>query len=238
MRCIIVDDEPLAREGMEMNVREVDSLDLVGQFESAVEANNYLADEPVDLIFLDIQMPDLSGLEFIRSMKDCPLVILTTAYPEYALEGFELDVVDYLVKPIRMQRFLKSVNKAREIHEIKSRNGTSTDDTDRPFVYLKSERKYVKVYLDDIVYIEGMKDYVMVQMLESRLMTAMNVKTINKQLDDSFFVRVSKSYIINVDYIEEVSTQNVIVNGKEISIGKTYKDHFFDNYINDHLISR
>lgn len=238
MKCIIVDDEPLAREGMEMNIEEVDSLELVAQFESAVDANDYLTEQSVDLIFLDIQMPEVSGLDFIRSMKNRPLVILSTAYPEYALEGFELDVVDYLVKPIRFKRFLKAVNKALEIFALKKEDSDQSGEVDRPFVYLKSERKYVKVFLDDIVYIEGMKDYVRVHMTDSNLMTAMNVKTINKQLDDRLFVRVSKSYIINVDYIDEVSTRSVFVNGKELSIGKTYRDNFFDNYINDHLISR
>jgi DNA-binding LytR/AlgR family response regulator len=240
MKCIIIDDEPLAREGMELNIHEVDDLELVGQFPSATAANNFLIKNEIDLMFLDIQMPGITGLEFLKSMAVKPLTIMTTAYPEFALQGFELDVVDYLVKPVRLQRFVQAVNKARELHNARKNTQTTqeTEYTLDDYIYLKSDRKLVKVRLGDILYIEGMKDYVTVKTKDASILTAMNMKTINQQLDETFFVRVSKSYIINATCIDEVNQNIVVVGGKEIPLGKTYKDHFIDTYIKDKVLER
>jgi DNA-binding LytR/AlgR family response regulator len=236
MKCIIVDDEPLAREGMELNVNEVDFLDLQAQFGDAISAYNYLAENEVDLMFLDIQMPgEMTGLDLIKALPNPPMVILTTAYSEYAVEGFELAVVDYLVKPIRIQRFIQAVKKAKDkFDSIKPQ----TPESDEPFIYLKADRKYIRLKLDEIVYIKGMKDYVMVYTEDSRYMTAMNIKTIYNQLNNPGFVRVSKSYIINSRFIQEVNQHGVKVLDEEIPLGKTYKDEFIQNYIKDHLIQR
>ena len=235
MKCIIVDDEPLAREGMELNVNEVEFLDLAGQFGDAISAYNYLSENEVDLMFLDIQMPgEMTGLDLVKALPNPPMVILTTAYSEYAVEGFELDVIDYLVKPIRIQRFIQAVNKAKEKFENLHPHGTDP----RPFIYLKADRKYIRLMLDEIVYIKGMKDYVMVYTEDSRYMTAMNIKTIFNQLNHPNFVRVSKSYIINSRFIQEVNQNGVKVLDEEIPLGKTYKDEFIQNYIKDHLIQR
>lgn len=238
MKCIIVDDEPLAREGIELNIEEVEFLELVGQFPNPVEANNFLSDNKVDLMFLDVEMPEMTGMEFLRTLDSQPMTILTTAYSEYAIEGYELGVIDYLVKPVKMDRFLKAVNKAKEYYEIveKSENTAMSEADD--YIFLKSDRKYVRVYLNDVIYIKGMKDYVMVYTKDSRIMTAMNVKTILKQLNENIFVRVAKSFVININYIEEASQSSVIVHGEEIPIGKTYKDNFIDNYIKNRLVER
>lgn len=237
MKCIIVDDEPLAREGMELNVQEMDFLELKGQFGDAISAYNYLMENDVDLMFLDIQMPgEMTGLDLVKSLSDPPMVILTTAYPEYAVEGFELDVVDYLVKPIRMQRFIQAVNKAKAKFGIAQQEVAAEDDPD--YIYIKADRKFVRLKLDDIQYIKGMKDYVMVYTDEDRYMTAMNIKTIFNQLDHSSFVRISKSYIINADYIKEVSQNGVFIGDEEIPLGKTYKDDFIERFIKDKLIQR
>ncbi len=237
MKCIIVDDEPLAREGMELNVQEMDFLELKGQFGDAISAYNYLMENEVDLMFLDIQMPgEMTGLDLVKALKNPPLVIFTTAYPEYAVEGFELDVVDYLVKPIRMQRFIQAVNKAKE--KFESEHAEVLSDDDGNYIYIKADRKFVRLKLDDILYIKGMKDYVMVYTKNSRYMTAMNIKTIFNQLEHPSFVRISKSYIINADYIKEVNQNGVMIGDEEIPLGKTYKEEFIDKFIKGRLIQR
>jgi DNA-binding LytR/AlgR family response regulator len=242
MKCLIIDDEPLAREGMELNIEEVDDLELIEQFENPVKASEYLSKNEVDLLFLDVEMPEMDGLEFLRSLQSKPMTILTTAYKEYALQGFELGVIDYLVKPISMERFVKAVNKARELHQLKQnadkKGNYVTSEKTEDHIYLKADRKYVKVMLNDITYIEGMKDYVMVYTEDTRIMTAMNLKTIYKQLDKTRFVRVSKSYIINISKIVEVKHNSLFINDKEIPIGKTYKDYFIDNFIKNRLLER
>lgn len=242
MKCIIVDDEPLAREGMTLNIEEVNDLELLGQFGNPMEAIDFVTQNEVDLIFLDVEMPGMTGLDFLRSLEAPPLTILTTAYTDYALEGYELGVIDYLVKPIRLERFVKAVNKAREYYQLKQKaeikgNFVTTEDTE-DHIYLKADRKFVKVLLNDIRYIKGMKDYVMVYTQDARIMTAMNIKTIYNQLDKTRFVRVSKSYIINISNIVEVKHNSVVIGEDEIPLGKTYKDYFIDNFIKNRLLER
>ncbi|MEL7020310.1 MAG: LytTR family DNA-binding domain-containing protein [Bacteroidota bacterium] len=246
MRCIIVDDEPLAREGMEMNVEEVSYLKLVGQFSNALRANEFMQQHTVDLMFLDIQMPGITGLEFLKSLKHSPLVILTTAYPQHALEGFELDVVDYLVKPIRLQRFIKAVNKAKELYDLYQVAVTNTPDTmdviedvTDDYIYIKSDRKYVRVFYQEIRYIKGLKDYVMLYLTDGRkLMTAMNIKTIHAQLPPKIFARVNKSFIININFIDAIETDFILLKGEEIPLGRTYKEDFIQTYVKSNFIGR
>ena len=238
MKCIIVDDEPLAREGMELNVEDVPYLELVGQFGNAMTANDFLMTNSVDLMFLDIEMPGITGLEFLRDIKVDPLVILTTAYPQYALEGFELDVVDYLVKPIRLQRFIKAVNKAKEIHDLKNQVTNVVEKIEEEFIYIKADRKYIRLFFKDIQYIKGMKDYVMIHTKDQRLMTAMNIKTIFSQLPHQIFARVSKSYLININFIDAVDIDFIHLAGEEIPLGRTYKEGFIEKYVKTNLIGR
>lgn len=238
MKCIIVDDEPLAREGIELNIEDIDFLELVGMFSGPVEANNFLKENEVDLMFLDVEMPEMTGLEFLKTLDKQPMTILTTAYSEYALEGYELGVIDYIVKPVKMERFIKAVNKAKDFYDMREKSENTAMAAADDYIFLKADRKYVRVYLNDILYIKGMKDYVMVHTKEGRIMTAMNVKTILKQLNEEIFVRVAKSYVININYIDEASQSHVVINGKEIPIGKTYKDNFIDNYIKNRLLER
>ena len=235
IKCIIVDDEPLAREGMKLNIKEIDFLELIGEFDDAIKANDFIINNEVDLMFLDIQMPNMSGIDFLKSLKNPPLTILTTAHPQFALEGYDLDIVDYLVKPIRIERFIKAVNKAKEIFEYSNNDKTINKDID--YVYIKSDRKYIKLNFTDITYIEGLKDYVIVYVKDSKYVTAMNIKTIKNQLPSDIFFRVSKSYIININNISEIDNDFIKVGNKEIPIGRTYKEDFL-NYVNKHLIKR
>lgn len=235
MKCIIVDDEPLAREGMKLNIAEVSSLELVGNFDSAITAGAFLNDNEVDLVFLDIEMPGLTGLEFIRTLKNPPLIILTTAYPQFAFEAYELDAIDYLIKPIRLPRFIKAVNKAAEYHRLRNADAGQVEDT---HIFIRSDRKYVRIELSDILFIRGLKDYVIVHTSERRYSTAMNVKTIHGQLPQDQFARVSKSYIVNARHIEAFDNDTAYIGGEEIPIGKAYREAFFKDFVDGKLVDR
>ncbi len=238
IKTVIVDDEPLAREGLELHIQEVSDLELQDQFGHPTDAIAFLEKNDTDLLFLDVEMPDMSGIDLLKSLQSPPMTVLTTAYTDYALEGFDLGVIDYLVKPIRLERFISAVNKAREYLRLRELSVQTEQQPDQDHIFLKADRKFVKVFLDDILYIQGMKDYVMVYTAESRVITAMNMKTINSQLDSSRFVRVSKSYIINVSKIVEVKNNSVMIQDVEIPIGKKYKEHFLDNFIKNRLLQR
>lgn len=238
IKTVIVDDEPLAREGLELHIQEVSDLELQDQFGHPTDAIAFLEKNDTDLLFLDVEIPDMSGIDLLKSLQSPPMTVLTTAYTDYALEGFDLGVIDYLVKPIRLERFISAVNKAREYLRLRELSVQTEQLPDQDHIFLKADRKFVKVFLDDILYIQGMKDYVMVYTAESRVITAMNMKTINSQLDSSRFVRVSKSYIINVSKIVEVKNNSVMIQDVEIPIGKKYKEHFLDNFIKNRLLQR
>lgn len=236
IKCIIVDDEPLAREGMRMNVEELDNLELLGEFGNAAEASKFLLKNKVDLMFLDIEMPGTNGLDFLRSLDKPPMVILTTAYPQYAVEAYELDVVDYLVKPIKFERFVRAVAKAEEV--LKMSDAPSViDAVEDNFIFIKSERKYVKINFDELLFIEGLKDYVIIHATHGKYMTAMNVKTIYNKLPESIFFRVSKSYIINVNHIDDIDGAYINIKGSQVPIGRSYRDTFVE-YINTRLVRR
>lgn len=238
MNCIIVDDEPLARKGMELLVKELSYLNLKEQFPNAILAREYIMKNEVDLMFLDIEMPGLNGLEFIRSLKQKPLVILSTAYPQFALEAFELDVVDYLVKPVAFSRFFKAVEKAREFHELSNQKDSVIDSIEEEFIFIRSERKIIKLFFKDIVYIKGLKDYVMIYTQTDKFITAMNIKTIHSQLPNEIFTRVNKSHLINVQYLSSVDHDLIYLDKLEFTLGNTYREHFISTFISDKLLKR
>jgi DNA-binding LytR/AlgR family response regulator len=240
MTCIVVDDEPLARQGMEMNIAHISSVRLLGSFSNALAASDFIRKENVDLMFLDINMPELSGLDFLKSLKNAPLVIFTTAYPQYALESYELDAIDYLVKPIRIERFLKAVNKAenhlRLLQQEASNNHIEKIEDD--FVFIKADRKYFKIYFRDIYYIEGLKDYVVIYTTDNKIIASMNVKTIAAQLPVSIFARVSKSYIVNILHITSFDNELIYIRDNEIPLGESFKDDFIKQYIDRKIVKR
>jgi DNA-binding LytR/AlgR family response regulator len=239
MTCIVVDDEPLARQGMEMNIASASFLQLLGSFSNALAASDFLRKEKVDLMFLDINMPELSGLDFLKSLRDAPLVIFTTAYPQYALESYELDAIDYLVKPIRIERFLKAVNKAENHLRLLQQEGSSqVEKIEDDFVFIKADRKYFKIYFREILYIEGLKDYVIIYTRDNKIITSMNVKTIATQLPASIFARVSKSYIVNTQHISSFDNELIYIHNNEIPLGQGFKDEFLKQYIDGKIIKR
>jgi len=240
MTCIIVDDEPLARQGMEMNISTVSSLQLLNSFSNALAANDFLRKQNVDLMFLDINMPELSGLDFLKSLRNAPLVIFTTAYPQYALESYELDAINYLVKPIRIERFLKAVNKAENHLRLLQQEGgnNQVERIEEDYIFIKAERKYFKIYFKEILYIEGLKDYVIIYTTDAKIITSMNVKTICAQLPETIFARVSKSYIVNVLHISSFDNELVYIQNNEIPLGQSFKDDFIKQYIEGKIVKR
>ena len=239
MRCIIVDDEPLAREGLEMKVKKSGLLELVGQFSGGIEANRFLAANEVDLVFLDIQMPDLSGLELLQSLKNPPLVIFTTAFSEYALEGYEFDVVDYLLKPIDFQRFMKAVHKAHEHWELRQTQKASPAEVHHDFIYIRTDRQFVKVLFRDIRYIEGMKNYAMVHTTTEKYMTAISLQLTMEQLPEGQFARINKSFIVNVDFVKRVLPDHIQLDkGTELPFGRAFQEEFIGRFVKGNLLER
>jgi DNA-binding LytR/AlgR family response regulator len=242
MKCIVIDDEPLAREGMQLHIKEVQFLDSIGEFGNSIAANNFLSTNDVDLMFLDIEMPGMSGLDFLRSLNKRPLVIITTAYPQFALSGFELNVIDYLLKPIRLDHFIKAVNKAKEYYDFQHlATKTTVEAIAHDYIYIKSERKFIKLYFRDILFIKGLKDYVTIYSGKDKIMTAMNIKTIHEQLPVAMFARVSKSHIINIDCIASIDQETIQLKGvpnEEIPLGDTYREDFMTRYVKTNLVQR
>lgn len=225
MRCIIVDDEPLARKNIEMMVDELPVLTLCGSFSNVVEADAFLHKSPVDLVFLDIQMPGVTGIEYLRMNKWPLQVIITTAFPQYAIDGYELDVTDYLVKPIRLERFMRAVNKAANRHNNPGRNVIPAVELDDNCIFVRADKKFIRINVLDVCYIEGMKDYSIIHMPAEKIIVAINLKTIMDQLPETYFMRISKSYVVNLSRIKQVDIDHVVVGSASIPIGNSYRDN-------------
>ncbi|MCV9388219.1 LytR/AlgR family response regulator transcription factor [Reichenbachiella ulvae] len=220
IKCIAVDDEPLALEIIESYVEKMECLELVGQFRNAVKAFDFLqSGAEVDLIFLDIQMPQLTGIEFLKSLHHKPKVILTTAYRDYALEGFELEVLDYLLKPISFDRFMKGVSKYKAIMPEEVQLATEEDT----FIFFKSDKKNIKIRLKDILYIESIKDYVKILTPEKEVVTHQKISELELKLPESDFIRVHRSFIVNIPKIECYSASEIEMLDHSVPIGRNYK---------------
>jgi DNA-binding LytR/AlgR family response regulator len=229
MKVIIVDDEPLALEVLETYLAHFPELKLSAKCTNAVEAFEALSDNAIDLMFLDIQMPQISGIDFLKSLKNPPKVIFTTAFSNYALEGFELNAVDYLLKPFSLERFTKAVLKFKEIY---AKNDKTPGEIEAPdYIFVKADKKLIKLRFEDIFYVEGLKDYVMLHTPGGRIVTLQTMKSLEEKLPSSNFIRVHRSYIVNLNLIELLEANSVTVNKKKIPIGKNYKDELF-NVIN------
>ncbi len=230
MNCIIVDDEPLARDLLEDFVSKVPFLKLKALCKNGFEAMEIIQKEKIDLIFLDIQMPDLSGIQLFQSLSVKPQVIFTTAYHDYAVEGFELDATDYLVKPFTFERFLKAANKAFKIYHV---NNTKTDslkqvdeNTKKDFLFIKEGTSTVRVNIDEILYIEGLKDYIKIFKKDKFHLTLMTLKAMGEKLPKDKFIRVHRSYIIAVSKIDSIERNRIVIGEKWIPIGDYYKEGF------------
>lgn len=222
IKTIIVEDEPLAREGLKSYIREIDFLDLVGSCENALEANNIISSENPGLMFLDIQMPKITGLDFLKSLKNPPLVIFTTAYPNYALQGFELDVIDYLVKPYSFDRFLKAVNKAREMFQLK--NQKPLEENFKDHIFLKVDNILKRINFEEILYIEGMENYIAVHTHEGRFITLMTMKNMEESLPSRDFLRVHKTYIISKSKVKGIVGNEIDMGIKKIPFSRSRRN--------------
>jgi DNA-binding LytR/AlgR family response regulator len=224
MNCVVIDDEPLARKGMELLIEQVEWLNLTAAFSNVVDAAGFLKNNNVDVVFLDIQMPRMNGLEFLKSTNFSSNIVITTAYPQFAVDAFELDVVDYLVKPIRFERFFKAINKIKE-NALKPTKDILTEEN---YIFIRSERKYIRVNYNEIDFIEGLKDYVIVHCGNEKHIVATNLKAVLGQLPQTIFVRINKSNLINISKIKSFDNDFVYINNGQLSIGDAFKKEFLN----------
>lgn len=225
LKCIAIDDEPLALELLEDNISKVPYLQLVGAYNNPLEAMRALQEQSIDLVFLDIQMPGITGLQFIQSISQKPMFILITAYEKYALEGFNLDVVDYLVKPVAIERFMKACNKANELHQLKTKQKDSSE-AQQEYFFINVDYSLLKIVFKDIVYVEGLKDYIKIHLRSTTkpVVARMSMKSLEEQLPESMFIRVQKSYIVSKEYITAIRKNSVFIGNIEIPVGDNYRD--------------
>jgi two-component system LytT family response regulator len=228
IRCMAIDDEPLALELLEDNISKIPFLKLVAACDNPMEAMKIMQRETIDLIFLDIQMPGLTGLQFIESMTVKPMIILITAYEKYALEGFNLDVTDYLVKPVALDRFVKSCAKAQQFYELKENQKNKSSDAAPGYFFVNVDYSLVKVNLNDIIYVEGLKDYIKIHIKSNQhpIVTRMPMKTIEEQLPPNTFIRIHKSYIVSVSFITAIRKSSVFIDKTELPVSDSYRDAF------------
>lgn len=236
LKCAIVDDEPLALELLKSYVKKAPVLELNGAYSSAIEAMKMLPDNPVDLLFLDIQMPELNGLEFSHMVPEDTRIVFTTAFGQYALDGYKVNALDYLLKPISYTDFLQSVNKAVQWFDRK--RGTDNEPTDKPdFIYVKSDYKLIQISLKDILYIEGLKDYVKIHLEgESRpILSLTSLKALEEKLPTDRFIRVHRSYIVQKQKNKVIDKARIVFGKEYIPVSESYKQEL-QNYINDHSV--
>ncbi len=224
LKCIAIDDEPLALELLEDNISKVPFLKLVASFDSAVKAIPLLQQEQIDLIFLDIQMPGLTGLQFIQTLAQKPMIILITAYEKYALDGFNLDVLDYLLKPVSLDRFIKACGKANELYQLKNKSNDVV--TQAEYFFVNVDYSMLKVVTKDVKCVEGMKDYIKIHLVSSTkpVVTRMSMKAIEEQLLLPNFIRIHKSYIVSVSQITAIRKNSVFLGSMELPISELYKE--------------
>jgi len=225
IRSIIVEDEPLAREGLKSYIHAIGNIELCGICENALEANDLLAKEKPDLMFLDIQMPKITGLDFLKTLKSPPLVILTTAFPNYALQGFELDVVDYLVKPYPFDRFLKAVNKAKEILELRQQSPAPSESSqESDYIFIKVDNALKRINFNEVYFIEGMENYVSIFTKTERFITLMTMKRLEEVLPSKDFLRVHKTYIVAKDKVMGIIGNELDMEIRKIPISRNRRN--------------
>jgi two-component system, LytTR family, response regulator LytT len=236
IRCLAIDDEPLALRQIASYIEKTPFLELAGLCDSAHNAFEVLNNSPIDLMYVDINMPDLSGMDFVKTLKNPPMVVFVTAYSEYALEGFSVNAIDYLLKPIGYNEFLKSANKARRSFQANS-NHSKTDGTDKEYLFVKSGYKTVRICLQDIIYIEGKREYVSIHLTNGKsLMPLISLRVLEEQLPSENFMRVHRSYIVNLKKITTIEHSRIIFENKtDIPVSEQYKE-FFQKFINLHSL--
>lgn len=225
LKCIAIDDEELALELLEDNIKKAPFLQLIGKCQNSLEAFEILQRDEVDLIFLDIQMPGLTGIQFLQTLSNKPMCILVTAYETYALQAFDLNVVDYLVKPVSLERFIKASSKALELHQLKERHFIN-DNIEATYLFINVDYSLLKVVFADIVWVEGLRDYIKIHLTGSAkpIVTRLSMKAIEDQLPSSLFIRIHKSYIVSKQHVTAIRKNTIFIGSGEFPVGDNYKD--------------
>ena len=237
LKSLIVDDEPMARKGLSEEVTEIGFIEICGTAENVRQAIRLMESVKIDLLFLDIEMPGINGLDFIKTLERPPMVIITTAYPEYALEGYGLDVIDYLVKPISFSRLLRSCRKAKELYDLKNQTPILKQTTENYF-FIKYNGNHVKLFLDQILFVKGADNYITIYTLTQTYLIYNTLKSMTKYLPEDVFVKVHKSYIISVSKIIRVSGNKVFIDHYELPISRTYKEAVMKLIVGNKTINR
>jgi len=226
MKCLVVDDEPLAIDILESYIKKFPEIELIGKCSNALEASEFLKNHKVDLMFLDIQMPEITGLEFMRSLTNPPLVVFCTAYSDFAVEGFELNAIDYLLKPVAFDRFSKTIERAKEYITLKRNDTVEAPDLENEHIFIKSNQKQIKLSYDNILYVEAFADYVKLYTAEKRYVTLQTMKNMEQKLPKDKFIRVHRSFIVGIKYINSFNSSELEIGAVKIPVGKNYKDEF------------
>ena len=234
--CIIIDDEPLARKGLQEYITDIDFLNIIGEFDTPLKATELISRGEVQLIFLDIQMPKITGLDFFKTLQNPPPVIFTTAYPQYALEGFEVNALDYLVKPVSFERFLKAVLKAKEYYEVRETNIQETATSE--YFFIKADNKLVKILFDDVLYAEALQNYVTIHTPAKKYMTYLTFKAVEDYLPADKFLKVHKSYIVAASKIDSIEGNDIKIGQQHIPISRTQKDEVMEKLLKGKFLKR
>lgn len=236
INCLVIDDEPLARKGIKEYIADVEFLSFKAEFDNPLKAVDLISNGEAELLFLDIQMPKITGMDFFKSLQNPPPVIFTTAYPQYALDGFEVNALDYLVKPIAFDRFLKAALKAKEFYEIRESNSTEQKTAD--YFFIKSDNKLVKLFFDEILYVEALQNYVTIYTRDKKYLTYLTFKAVEDYLPGDRFLKVHKSYIVSADKIDSIEGNDIRIGQQHIPISRNQKDEVMDKLLKGKILKR
>lgn len=237
LNCLIIDDEPIARKGLEEYVQEIEFLSCIATCENALKASAYLNEQKIDLLYLDIHMPKVTGIDFLKSLKNPPLTILTTAYSDYALEGYSLDVIDYLVKPITFERFLKASQKAMEFFQLKN-NAANYNISRADYFFVRCDRKFEKVFFRDVCYVEGLQNYAVIHLPDRKLITYITLTSLENQLPKEEFLKVHKSFLISVPHVKAIEGDEIIIGDARIPISRNLREQVTHQILGNRLFKR
>jgi len=238
LNCIIIDDEPLARKGLKEYIADVDFLHMVGEFENPLKATQILSSGNVQLVFLDIQMPKISGLEFLKSLQQAPPVIFTTAFPQYALDGFDLNALDYLVKPISFDRFVKAAMRAKEYYEVRKKNTAAETNQPAEYFFIKADNKLVKIEYDEILFVEALQNYVTIQTVDKKYITYLTFKSVEEYLPAEKFIKIHKSYIVSASKIDTIEGNEIRIGNHHLPISRNLKDEVMEKLLKGKFLKR
>jgi DNA-binding LytR/AlgR family response regulator len=238
LNCIIIDDEPLARKGLKEYIADIEFLQLAGEFDNPLKATGVISNGDVQLLFLDIQLPKITGIDFFKTLQHAPPVIFTTAYPQYALDGFELNALDYLVKPISFDRFFKAALKAKEYYEVREKNRNDAPAISAGYFFIKADNKLVKLFYDDILFVEALQNYVVIHTKEKKYITYLTFKSVEEYLPVDRFIKTHKSYIISAGKTDSIEGNNIRIGSHDVPISRNMKEEVMEKLLKGKFLKR